>query len=183
MIRNLYIITPYKTHVIVFICIHMYWNHVLNFLSYAHALPCFTQEVHLPCATLVVPHEAFVWQQVQAVLVCSYPMVVTRLSGRPAGVGKWSPLFHPHPFILDQKVRPAKPNSVGLVVCAKTIRKLKNKLSYLVSRVEVALRLDTCTNNKFICVPEWFCRMRTISPGTLEVGLDPHLFLFRLNDR
>lgn len=124
MIRNLYIITPYKTHVIVFICIHMYWNHVLNFLSYAHALPCFTQEVHLPRATLVVPHEAFVWQQIQAVLVCSYPMVMTRLSGRPAGVGKWSPLFHPHPFILDQKVRPAKPNSVGLVVCAKTIRQL-----------------------------------------------------------
>lgn len=97
----------------------MYWNYVLNFPSFAHTLPCFTQEVHLPRATLVVPHEAFVRQQVQAVLVIPDPLVVTGLPRRPPGVGEWSPVLDPLPLILDEEVRPAKPNSVRLVVCGK----------------------------------------------------------------
>ena len=79
--------------------------------------PRFAQEVHLPCATLVVPHEVFVRQEVQTILVSSDPMVVTGFPGRPAGVGEWLPLLHPLPLILNKEIRATEPNSICLVVC------------------------------------------------------------------
>ena len=59
--------------------------------------PRFAQEVHLPRATLVVPHEAFVRQEIQTILVSSDPMVVTGFPVRPAGVGEWLPPPSPIP--------------------------------------------------------------------------------------
>lgn len=51
--------------------------------------PRFAQEVHLPRATLVVPDEVFVRQEIQTM--------------RPAGEGEWLPLLHPLPLILCDK--------------------------------------------------------------------------------